>query len=91
MNEPRFEVFPAETTTPPPGEEPRPAIFWRFRDANGRITFIGGESFNRREDAHRALTGAAYDVVRILVRPAHGIDLVLPIVDLDENDKVITT
>lgn len=60
-NDPRFEVYPRN----PLHEEDviAPGFGWRFRDSNGRITFIGGEGFTRREDAHRALRGACADAI----------------------------
>jgi len=32
--------------------------YWRFRAPNGRITFIGGEAFTRRDNAFRAVRTA---------------------------------
>jgi hypothetical protein len=94
MNEPRFEVFP-EMYDEPDEEarcEPTGEFVWHFQDANGRITFTGGESFTRREDAHRSIEGAAIDVAHMIsagVTDGHIRKFGLIIVDLDENDNVI--
>ena len=96
MNEPRFEVFPekyaAEGRWPP---KPTGEFVWHFKDANGRITFTGGESFTRREDAHRSIRGSVLDSLRLsgLYGPAVNfneeyIAKALPIVDLDEDGEV---
>lgn len=103
MNDPRFEVFPVMQTRrgtyvehPTKGridvadaQEPSGEFGWRFRDANGRITFIGGEGFTRREDAHRAVKGAVEDVLTLAYAPltlAHTSDVLerLQIVDVEE-------
>lgn len=104
MNEPRFEVYPQHedlgrshtgAQRPEDGEtltgKPTGEFGWRFRDSNGRITFIGGEGFTRRRDAHRALEGAVYDVARLIVGPKIGLDLgpVIPAVDVNEEGDVI--
>lgn len=101
-NQPRFEVFPearevarridatsATSTTAPTGQ-----FVWHFKDANGKITFTGGEPFTRREDAHRSIIGTAYDYAKLLglkLDPDQRKSLVdfLSIIDLDENGKVI--
>lgn len=96
-NQPRFEVFPVESEEQVGGRwmsVPRSVrrYCWHFRDANGRITFTGGESFTRREDAHRALKGAAADVLCLApITEDHKLLALhtLPIVDLDEKGDVI--
>jgi hypothetical protein len=91
MNEPRYEVFPERHRWVEDNVERERLtgqFVWHFKDANGRIPFTGGEPFTRREDAHRSIEGAVYDVVRLVIRPAHGLDLVIPIIDLDENGNV---
>lgn len=95
MNDPRFEVFPQ--SDPNRGSTDAGMdreFYWRFRDANGRITFIGGEGFTRREDAHRAVRGACADVIGLYLGAdvetirrtfdAHGSPDKPPIVDVDE-------
>ena len=73
-------------------EHPKPTgeFCWHFRDANARITFTGGESFTRREDAHRAIEGVRRDVGVCGVCRQGGVNRP-PIVDLDENGNVITS
>lgn len=100
MNEPRFEVFPERRRhTGQPGDFPEPltgAFAWHFRDANARITFTGGESFTRREDAHRSIRGVGKDVIEAAFASYPGVTfdfsrfvLRPPIVDLDENGDVV--
>lgn len=103
VNEPRFEVFPekpyAEGDIPAEPEYTGPTgrFVWHFKDANGRITFIGGESFTRREDAHRSIREVAADVLvcvygyepvvaaaKIVFREHRGL---LPIVDLEISER----
>jgi hypothetical protein len=93
----RFEVFPLAHPAFPQNEDvipPGVAFFWHFKDANGHITFTGGESFTRREDAHRSIYGAITDTVSLVFGSRvsvdfHAADLAALVVDLDENDKVI--
>lgn len=94
---PRFEVFPEVEDAllgddPVYDKVPTGQFVWHFKDANGHITFTGGESFARREGAHRSIQGMAEDVAVCLgaVRGAllHGAIAHLPIVDLDENGDV---
>ena len=87
-NQARFEVFPEMSGGEPWGQRaPTGEYCWHFRDANGRITFTGGESFSRREDAHRAIYKAVADVLR-QVGLIDGYRKV-PIIDLDQNGDVI--
>lgn len=77
---------PADTRDAAAGHErDNPREFgWRFRDANGRITFIGGEGFTRRRDAHRALRGAIVDVLSVVDFEAALPEATIPITDVDE-------
>jgi hypothetical protein len=91
MNAPRFEVYPRREDVTRPGEhEPIGGSVdfgWRFRDANGRITFIGGEGFTRREDAKRAVKGALHDVAALLGVSEGDLPVKMgdiPIVDVDD-------
>lgn len=104
MNKPRFEVFPEMEDAllgddPVYDKVPTGQFCWHFKDANARITFTGGESFTRREDAHRSIEGVVEDVLvhacghgprmakaRVFSRAYRG---VLAIIDLDENDRPI--
>jgi hypothetical protein len=107
-NQPHFEVFP-ETRDVPYNDhgkvaythEPTGQFVWHFKDANGRITFTGGESFTRREDAHRSIRGVVFDVAVLfpgvsklrfrdgLLIDSSGQRRKPPIVDLDENGDVV--
>lgn len=106
MNEPHFEVFPErhkrEAHGKIDGVPPGPltgAFVWHFKDANAHITFTGGESFTRREDAHRSIRGVFADVVALagyhygvtgkLLAEAALEKGALPIVDLDENGDIV--
>ena len=51
----------------------RGAVYWHFRDANGRITFNGGEDFEDRHGAHRAIFGASFDVLRMMLGQQVGL------------------
>lgn len=83
-NDPRFEVYPRRRQVAPFQYEPD-GYGWRFRDANGQITFIGGEGFTRREDAKRALRGAVLDVLRSVLGQRIGIDVPQPpIIDVED-------
>ena len=90
MNEPRYEVFPEENH-----ERDLPGEFvWHFRDGNGKLTHNGGESFTRREDAHRSIRGVGADVALQMGfnrEQAEALASELTVVDLDENDDVIAT
>jgi uncharacterized protein YegP (UPF0339 family) len=105
IDEPRFEVFPEKV-----GFSAHPTRYsddltgqftWHFKDANAHITFTGGESFTRREDAHRSIRDVAADVLinvfgeppvvaaaRIVLREHRGL---LPIIDLDENGNEVAS
>lgn len=58
-------------------EHPKPTgeYGWRYRDANGQITAIGGEGFTRSEDAERAVRSHAEDVCRELKLSGQTYDL----------------
>ena len=96
-NQPRFEVFPEKRVDIGSDDfEPDTTgeFVWHFKDANGKLTHIGGEPFTRREDAHRSIIGSAYDYAKLLgvrLLPSQRKALVdsLPIVDLDADGKVI--
>jgi hypothetical protein len=99
MNEPRFEVFPEKVPAARAdigdGTRLTGEFVWHFKDANGRITFTGGESFTRREDAHRSIVGGVHDVDLILQGAEyadHNLEAHdLPIVDLDENGAEVAS
>lgn len=58
MNDSRFEVYPQKRAVDDGASAqvgPTREFGWRFRDANGQISAIGGEGFTRRADAHRAI------------------------------------
>lgn len=99
-NQPRFEVFPerhkrelhGKVDGIPPG--PLTGQYgWHLKDANGRITFTGGESFTRREDAHRAVRDSVADVLHMTRWTTAATESVIlsriTIVDLDQNGNVI--
>jgi uncharacterized protein YegP (UPF0339 family) len=89
MNRPHFEVFPEMIRGSDHCQgEPTGQFCWHFKDANGRITFTGGEAFTRREDAHRSIEGVRRDVgvCGVCVKSSATRP---PIIDLDENGKVI--
>lgn len=96
-NQPRFEVFPEKRLAGAMNEAGEVVdvltgqFCWHFKDANGHITFTGGESFTRREDAHRSIRGVVNDVLGVWgitnVHPDSLIPSRLSIVDLDENGK----
>lgn len=92
-NDPRFECWPEsddDRSSTDSGFDEQ--FFWHFRDANGRLTFTGGESFDSRANAHRAIRGAAQSVVE-LVLGGDQTDLVeasigdLEILDLDQRPE----
>jgi hypothetical protein len=105
MRVPRFEVFPEVEDAllgddPVYDKVPTGQFCWHFKDANGHITFTAGESFTRREDAHRSIRGTCADVLvavlgnlpqvasaRVALREDNA---GLPIIDLDENEDVIS-
>jgi hypothetical protein len=93
MNEPHFEVLPERRWHPDGNTDELTGEFvWHFQDANGDFTFVGGESFTRREDAHRSIEGAAIDVAHMIsagVTDNHIREFGLVILDLDENGNVI--
>jgi hypothetical protein len=98
MNEPRYEVFPERVpaTRADVGDGTRPTgqFCWHFKDANGKITHVGGESFSRRGDAHRSIRGVVADDCSLALKfhvPVHSISIDHAIVDLDENGDVIST
>lgn len=70
-------------------EEPTGEFGWRFRAANGQISAVGGESFTRRGDAHRAVG----DLIRAIIddpRDFPSADKPFPpLVDLDEQGDVL--
>lgn len=72
-------------------EHPKPTgqFAWHFKDANGRITFTGGEAFTRREDAHRAIRGVCLDVRRQTLQGEAHVLRGPTIVDLDEDGEEI--
>jgi hypothetical protein len=97
MNAPHFEVYP-ETRQGSEGSAssgkvssrrvtiPTGKFGWRYQDANGKLTHVGGEGFDSRGNAHRSIVGVAYDYARLLgltLDPAQRKVLVdsLPIVD----------
>lgn len=97
-NHARFETRPTMKTIgdTPESERrvPTGEFYWHHRDANGRITFTGGENFTTRHDAHRAIAGAVEDAImaafagdmtaQVSVKPE-----ALPILDFDENGDVV--
>lgn len=100
-NQPHFEVFPEISRTPPSMGAQTGQFCWHFKDANGRITFTGGEAFTRREDAHRSIEGVVFDVAVLLpgvskLRMRDGVLIdssgnrrEVPIDDLDESGALI--
>lgn len=113
-NEPHFETYPMMqrhfggkiehpslgVVEAPVREEPTGEFGWRFQDANGRLTFVGGEGFESREGARRAIRGACEDVVGALwvvgilgdLSNGEPPDLPysdLPIVDLGEDGQPV--
>lgn len=105
---PHFEVYPEAKTV---RTDPFSAAYipkwtgfycWHFRDANDRITFVGGKSFTRREDAHHEIEGVVFDMAVLFpgVSKLRFRDGVLidssgqrrepPIVDLDEDGEVVS-
>jgi len=64
-NEPRPEVYPRAGAIESAYGSSGPEYGWRFRDGNARITFVGGEGFTRREDAHRAFRGVAQQMFEL--------------------------
>jgi uncharacterized protein YegP (UPF0339 family) len=93
--EPRFEVFPERGRTYDESGaliegayELTGQFVWHFQDANGRITFTGGEPFTRREDAHRSIREAVSAIVGADVATVERLDLI-PIVDLDADGERI--
>jgi hypothetical protein len=104
VNQPRFEVFP-EKVARPRFSENDPAyrddevgaltgqFVWHFKDANGKLTHIGGQPFTRREDAHRAICGVVADALSLAMGfeiPTENVNPErIPIVDLDEDGKLL--
>jgi uncharacterized protein YegP (UPF0339 family) len=103
MNDPHFAVFPEfregfEGGVTMPGgvkvtgvKVPTGKFVWHFQDSNGRITHIGGESFTRREDAHRSIKNVAMDYFALSggsISSKTALES-LPIVDLDEKGQPI--
>lgn len=79
-NDPRFETYSQHDAK---GEKTGD-YGWRFRDSNGHVTFIGGEGFTRREDAHRSIEGVVADVVRAVMPGAEALTIkVPPIIDVE--------
>lgn len=92
MNDPRFEVYPREPADEPDYPRRSPGWGWRFVDANGRRTFIGGEGFGSVYDANRALYGACMDVLRMLLGPSIGLNPAgLRVRLIDEGGKHVDT
>lgn len=84
----RFEVFRS-------AGNPTGRFAWHFKDANGHITFTGGESFARRDEAHRSICDVVADVLTQVMVPATERGTIdkddLTIVDLDENGDVLVS
>lgn len=94
--EPHFEVFPEISTEAPTMGAPTGEFVWHFQGGNGDITFTGGESFTRREDAHRSIYTAVLEVGDMLsgvAEPSHQLSAELRdrvrIVDLDADGEPI--